>query len=239
MGAGQTTLYINLLNTYQTSSRNMWLRSICLTETDKLLIAAGYENGTIDLFDITSNEAQIVKSFKSHRSKVNVLRFSPWHLSQPQHLQRHPLILVSLSEEICFWDVMHALNNPIDRTQLRNSQRFNRRSSQCTSIDLNGNTNDKKPLPTGNFLHPNGTQCVSNGHTTSNGAATANSNWSNPWMGKCGSSQKPELLASIKLVGSSAEKIFINNTFTQFITVDNEGEIYHLKTLDFQSDAIS
>lgn len=239
MDAGQTTPTINLLNTFQTKSQNTWIRSICLTETDKLLVAVGYDNGTIELFDVIGDEAQTVQNFQSHRNKVNVLHFSPWHLSQPQHIQREPLILVSLSEEICFWNVTHALNNPIERaSSQRNSQRFNRRSSQSAAIDLNGNTNQKS---NGNFLHPNGTPYISNGHNTSNGGAIAcvNDNWTNPWIGKCGSTQKPELLSCIKFVGSSAEKVFINKSFTKFITVDNEGEIYYLKTIDFRSDAIS
>lgn len=50
----------------------------------------------------------------------------------------------------------------------------------------------------------------------------------NPWYGKSGASDKPELLSCIKLVGSSAEKIFTNRKFTKFITIDNEGEIYYL-----------
>lgn len=214
----------------------MWLRSICVTETDKLLIAVGYENGNIDLFNVTNDEAILVKTFASHRSKVNVLRFSPWHLMQTQLTDNQPIILVSLSEEICFWNVTHALNNPIERTKLRNSQRFNRRSYGA-AIDLNGNS-DEKINSNGNFLHPNDAQLVSNGHKNNNGFASY-SNWSNPWTGKCGSTLKPELLSCIKFVGSSAEKIFINESFTKFITVDNEGEIYFLKTLNFQSGVIS
>lgn len=239
MGPGKAAPTILLLNTFQTQSRDLWLRSICLTETDRLLIAVGYETGPIDLFDVTGDEAQLVKRFRSHRLSVKVLRFSAWHLAQPQHAHRQPLILVSLSEEICFWDINHALNNPIERTQLRTSQRFNRPKS---STDLNGNSS-QLANSNGQFLHPNGpAACVGNGHSGSNGAAVAvpfNKDWPNPWAGKCGSAEKPELLCCIKFVGSSAEKIFINQSFTKFITVDNEGEIYYLKTLDFQSDAIS
>lgn len=243
MDSNKTTPNITLLNTFQTHSRDLWLRTICLTETDKLLVAVGYENGSVDLFDVSGNDAEIVKRLKSHRSSVKVLRFSSWHLSLPQHSHQQPLILISLSEEICFWDITHALNNPIERTPLRTSQRFNRPK---TNTDLNGNSNHLANS-NGQFLHPNSPSVsISNGHNASNGgnsatgAAVPNKHSPNPWLGKCGSTQKPELLCCIKFVGSSsAEKIFINKSFTQFITVDNEGEIYYLKTLDFQSDAIS
>lgn len=51
----------------------------------------------------------------------------------------------------------------------------------------------------------------------------------NPWTGKLGPTEKPELLACIQLIGNSAEQIFTNTNFTKFITIDAEGEVYYLQ----------
>lgn len=248
---------INKISTYETKSKES-LTSICLTEFDRLLVAIGYKNGAIDLFDIQGNVEQKLTTFYSHKNKVNVLRFSSWHFShEPNKQHKEQIILVSLSEEICFWNITYALNNPIERTQLRLSQRFNKRLSTNTpsTNSMNGNSNEifiangnaentQHNNHNNNNYHNSGNDM--NGNSTiptknmeneigSNSVNSINKlKFSNPWIGKCGAAKKPELLSCIKFVGSSAEKIFINKTFTKFITVDNEGEIYYLKTLDFR-----
>lgn len=63
-------------------------------------------------------------------------------------------------------------------------------------------------------------------------------NESNPWRKKTGASEKPELLACIKLVAKSAKKIICNDEFTRFVTIDNEGNVYHLRMItdSFESE---
>lgn len=61
-------------------------------------------------------------------------------------------------------------------------------------------------------------------------------NGPNPWRRKIGSSDKPELLSCIKLVAKSAKRIICNNEFTRFVTIDNEGNIYHLRMISESSD---
>uniref|UniRef100_A0A1B0CU03 APAF-1 helical domain-containing protein n=1 Tax=Lutzomyia longipalpis TaxID=7200 RepID=A0A1B0CU03_LUTLO len=54
----------------------------------------------------------------------------------------------------------------------------------------------------------------------------------NPWDGKCGASEKPELLSCIKFAGNSAAKVIRDGDFVKFLTIDNEGEIYVLSLSD-------
>lgn len=66
---------------------------------------------------------------------------------------------------------------------------------------------------------------------------TLNESHTNPWHGKTGSSDKPELLSCIKLVAKSAKRIIYNEDFTRFVTIDNEGNVYHLRLIDETSDS--
>lgn len=212
------------------------IKSIALTETsDGLICAAGFRNGSIELY----KNSIILKQLHSHKSSVNALQFSSYH--HESYANDVPIILCSLSSEICFWDIVSILNNPMERTQQqRSSQRFNRQSKlpfyqRNGNIETNGNTlqvtrriNDIQL----NNNHSNGKHATK----TFNGNEIFDEN---PWIGKCGPSKKPELLACIKFVGSSAQKVFINKHFTTFITIDNEGEIYYLRTLDFIDDETS
>lgn len=52
---------------------------------------------------------------------------------------------------------------------------------------------------------------------------------SNPWSGKLGPTEKPELLSCIQLIGTAAEQIFVDEKFTKFVTIDDEGEVYYLE----------
>lgn len=56
------------------------------------------------------------------------------------------------------------------------------------------------------------------------------------WSNKTGSPTKPELLSCIKFLGKNAEKVVVDEKFTCFVTIDSEGNIYHLRLIDQQSD---
>lgn len=124
--------------------------------------------------------------------------FSPW-----SSVSKLPLILASISDQICFWNITLIVNNPIENGALRRSQRFDRKAS-VRSI-----TEKMQELTPSN----------GNGYTVR----------TNPWTGKLGPTEKPELLACIQLIGNSAEQIFTNKSFTKFVTIDDEGEVYYLE----------
>ncbi|KAG5680980.1 hypothetical protein PVAND_010454 [Polypedilum vanderplanki] len=117
------------------------------------------------------------------------------------------LILLSLSESIIFWNVTHILNNRggIKRSNSTPSRISARFKSPLKIVSLNTNLeNSLKKL------------------------TLKERNWSN----KTGSFDKRELLSCIKFIGKSAKKVVINDEFTRFVTIDNEGNVYHLRLID-------
>lgn len=126
--------------------------------------------------------------------------FSPW-----TSVSTLPIILASISDKICFWNISYIVNNPIENGALRRSQRFDRKASVRSITEK---MQELKPI------NGNGNGCTS---------AT------NPWTGKLGPTEKPELLACIQLIGNSADQFFSNKNFTKFVTIDDEGEVYYLQ----------
>lgn len=132
------------------------------------------------------------------------LHFSPW--TDPND----PLILLSLSESVIFWDIRSIQNNLMDRrsdseSRVRVSYRFKSPFKQLTPTSA-----DSKLLT---------------------GTENLSLNDSNPWRKKTGASDKRELLSCIKLVAKSAKRIIFNEDFTRFVTIDNEGNVYHLRMI--------
>lgn len=226
---------IELLTAFKPET-NSKMKSISLIEAEIILLAIGFENGIIDLYDITLDDVKILEKLESHTKCVESLHFSGWH-TDPSNAPGTPIILVSLSSEICFWNITHILNNPMERSSNRKSARFDRhgpfkkRNENYRNSNANGNahhhlTVNKElnglSLNSQNHFEPLANDQISNG----------NASLENPWIGKCGSSEKSQLLSCIKFVGSSTKKIFINKSFTKFITIDNEGEVYYLRAMD-------
>lgn len=206
-----------------------------LIEAEKLLIAIGFENGIINLYDIILNEVKILEKLESHTKCVESLYFSRWH-KDPSNAPGTPIILVSLSSEICFWNITHILNNPMKRSSNRKSARFDRhkpfskRNENNRNSNTNGNTNHltiNKELYDLSLYSQNHSETLAN-----NKILNGNELPANPWIGKFGLLEKPQLLSCIKFVGSSTKKTFINKSFTKFITIDNEGEVYYLRAMD-------
>lgn len=145
-----------------------------------------------------------LQQLESHKHPVASLVFSPW--TEPNE----PLILLSLSDSVVFWNIRSIQNNPLDSKKkempgkVRVSQRF------------------KSPLK----IIP--TETINNLLAPTRGMSR---NESNPWRNKTGSAEKPELLSCIKLVAKSAKRIIWNDDFTRFVTIDNEGNIYHLRMI--------
>ena len=150
----------------------------------------------------------LLQKLISHKRPVMKLQFSPWTQSND------PLILLSLSESVNFWNIRSIQNNPLNLKEKESSSRVSQRFKSPMKI-----------FPT--LLD---TLMSETNNLTLNGTSA------NPWRGKTGSSDKPELLSCIKLVAKSAKRIIYNEDFTRFVTIDNEGNIYHLRLIDEASD---
>lgn len=236
------------------------MASLAYTANDKSILAVGYKSGLIEVYDCHKDKIQLLQKLVSHEEMIYSLKFSPL-------MDNQTLILLSMSEVLCFWNITHILNNPLDGGNVRRSQRFNRRRSKSSVTSAN----DLSPSPSSNDITANGngggtTHLTINGYSSTNGNTNGHSNDiispisqlnqsfsnlcldaihshvivpsngnSSPWTGKMGASTKPELLSCIKFIGNSAEKIFVNETFSKFITIDSEGEIYYMD-VNFHDD---
>lgn len=232
--------------------------------------AIGYENGQIDLYEKSSSLYEYRNSLNANKKTVNDLLFSPLCNNNNNPLTINPLngksngnshktvdtmpvILVSVAEHICFWNVSYAINNPMDQSdgaikKRRESQRFTVQHFSQDSldsadglIDNNGNghcsngggasgssissSSDELSI----FTNGNGNVHSSASNNNNN---NSNNEKSNIWSGKYGASTKPELLSCIKFVGNSAKYVYANDSFTRFITIDDEGEIYDFNIVD-------
>lgn len=172
------------------------ITSIKLTQAREYF-AIGCESGSIELYSFA--RLQYLNTLQSNKNTpINDMVFSPWTSGLTI-----PIILASVSDQICFWNVSYVVNNPIENGALRRSQRFDRKASVRSITEK---MQELKPI--------NG-----NGHNI----------LANPWTGKLGPTEKPELLSCIQLIGNSADQIFTNKMFTKFVTIDDEGEVYYLQ----------
>ncbi|XP_037951476.1 uncharacterized protein LOC119682184 [Teleopsis dalmanni] len=166
----------------------------CLvTSKDTNFIALGLNTGDIEVYKVTNNKTyELLSKLETHKNCIYDMKFSPYGD-----------MLVSCSEQLCFWSIKHIINNPLMKTQKRRSSRFtSQRSSDVEEVDAMRMDLFKRELT------------------------------ESPWANKQGSSDKPELLACIRFSGKKANKLFTNADFTEFQTIDDEGVYYHLKLLD-------
>lgn len=140
--------------------------------------------------------------------EINNLYFSPW--DSPND----PLILLSVSNSLNFWNIKAVQNN--------SSLEISRKVS--TSNKLRVSSRFRSPLKMSSPLSVDDTL-----KATTQNLSLHNSN---PWSNKTGSSEKPELLSCHTLIGKSAKKVIFNDDFDKFLTIDNEGNIYYLRLLD-------
>lgn len=140
------------------------------------------------------------------------LQFSPWTEAHD------PLILLSLSESVIFWNIRAIQNNPMDI----------KRKDVATGVRVRVSQRFKSPLK---IIPTTDTRLL-----TATDNLTLYDTQPNPWRRKAGSSEKPELLSCIKLVAKSAKRIIFNEDFTRFATIDNEGNVYHLRMMGESAD---
>lgn len=147
----------------------------------------------------------------SRVKEINNLYFSPWESPND------PIILLSVSNSLNFWNIKAVQNN--------NSLEVSRKMS--TSNKLRVSSRFRSPLKLSNLpvddMMAVATQQISLID-------------SNPWSNKTGPLDKPELLSSHKLIGKSAKKVIFNDEFEKFVTIDNEGNIYYLRLIKNSSN---
>lgn len=164
------------------------------------------------------SDLQLLQILHSHKQPIKQLVFSPWSIDDGNN----PIVLVSLAEQMCFWNIKYVVNNPMDAVKASNGLR---RSSKRFSRDFG-----KFP---GNGKIANN----DNGGIETNGAKPSlAATHIDFWNDKTGASDKRELLACIKFVGNIATKLVTNAEFNTFITIDNEGDIYALATRPNEED---
>lgn len=144
-----------------------------------------------------------IQRLESHKRPIMNLKFSPW--TEPYD----PLILLSLSESIVFWNIRSIQNSSLNSKKTETPGRRVRVSQRF-----------KSPLKIA-ALDPNFLSATEN----------LTLKEVNPWSKKTGAADKPELLSCIKLVAKSAKRIICNDEFNRFVTIDNEGNIYHLRLI--------
>lgn len=154
----------------------------------------------------------LLQKLDSHKRPVMNLQFSPWN--DPND----PLVLLSLSESVVFWNIRSIQNNPMDL----------KRKDVSTTGRVRVSQRFKSPLK----IFP----ATDSKLLTATDNMSLNDTQSNPWRRKTGPSEKPELLSCTKLVAKSAKRIIFNDDFTRFVTIDNEGNIYHLRIISETAD---
>lgn len=147
-----------------------------------------------------------IATLESHKRPIMNLMFSPWLENEG------PSILLSVSESINFWNIAHIQNN-------RNMKRIET-DSKRTRVSQRFKSPIKIFQEPENILEP-----LKNLNLTKT-----------IWSHKTGPQDKPELLSCIKFIGKSAKKVVVNDEFTHFITIDNEGNVYNLKLTDQSND---
>lgn len=148
----------------------------------------------------------------SHKRAVMNLQFSPW--TAPND----PLILLSLAESIGFWNIRSIQNNSFERARkesLTPSKPSSRRNVSQRFRPF------KSPQQPSTYDEPDLVAALN--HVSLDKPSA--------WSKKTGSMEKPALLSCIKLLAKSAKRIVHNEDFTRFVTIDNEGNIYHLRLI--------
>ena len=116
-----------------------------------------------------------------------------------------PVILVSVADQIGWWDISRlSTSSCTQRRRISSGQKRRRRSgdSPKLALKLDKNISESK------------TECLAD-----------------EWLGKEGPVGKTELLGCVKLIGRQAEKISASNDFSAFATVDADGIVYLMKVL--------
>ena len=237
----------DLIITCLTASNNAKLFAIGLDINPNSVPNGLRSRGDIEVFKLNDDyKEQLLYCLKSHVCRVHDMLFSPYND-----------VLVSISEQICFWNINHILNNPLDTgNKKRHSSRFTSQKSaeevdfKVTSPQerrdrfLNLHPATKHSISFDNLkLSANNnndslqqSMCSDDLNDNVFGGSVEKLDTSN-WSYLQGPSDKPELFSCLKLDGNEARKIFSNKNFNEFYTIDDEGVYYNLKLLKPSSAA--
>lgn len=197
--------------------------------------------GDINVYKLNNTDdkftADKIFCLKSHTSPVHDLHFSP-----------QADVLVSVSGQICFWNISYVLNNPLTaNTKKRHSSRFSsQRSAEevdathvltrnrnmkavfrsemkksfCKSLSLQASSFDSDGNSDGEVFESEVKQMQQQQQTEESF-----------WQYLTGPEDKAELLSCYKLDGNEAMQLFANHDFSQFYTIDDEGVYYNLNII--------
>ncbi|EDW74440.1 uncharacterized protein Dwil_GK21917 [Drosophila willistoni] len=190
---------------------------------DASLLALGFRNGNIEVFSFgKDNKIQLIYSItEGHNELIRQLQFSPCNL-----------VLVSCSEQLCFWSMAYMRNNQVksDSTHRRSQRHKSYYKNRVDAVDASpfASAKDTDEYPS----------CFKTSSSRPNQLQSVVQTESSLWLDKRGSSTMPELLACVKFVGNAARKFFTDEAFTQFFIIDDEGVYYHLKMLETNSSQL-
>ncbi|XP_021710103.1 uncharacterized protein LOC5567237 isoform X1 [Aedes aegypti] len=188
--------------------------SSCALSAQGELLSIGYKRGAIEVYN--TEERKLIATLESHKYEVASLYFSPWQDPNSPH------ILVSIGEQIVFWNLDYVINNPrLDSNDFkRRSNRYKSRPSITSpAMDIRSSFGSRS----------SGLSSPLAGSPARNGSFTFDIDEASlQWLSKVGPSSKSQLLSCIKLIGS-AKKLMINRDFNKFFTIDDEGYLYYLR----------
>ncbi|XP_073844584.1 death-associated APAF1-related killer [Musca autumnalis] len=172
---------------------------------------------------------------KSHVKPVYDMHFSP-----------HCDVLISISEQICFWNITFVLNNPLTaNNKKRHSSRFSSQrsaeevdatphagSARTRNLHMILNNEMKKSFARSFSLQASfDSEMASDSEVFETVAEQQQKHCQKEesfWQYLTGPEDKPELLSCYKLDGNEALQLFTNHDFSQIYTIDDEGVYYNL-----------
>lgn len=232
--------------------KDVKITCLCASDNGKLL-AIGLDSvtknglrsrGDIEIFKINDDyKAQLIYCLKSHIRPINDLLFSP-----------QGDVLVSVAEQICFWNINYVLNNPLDMgNRKRHSSRFTSQKS-AEEVDFKADycphqrrdrflNLEQRIFASLESSHKVGTSSKSNNNSMEQSmnsddlnddsvfGGSVDKSDESMWSCLTGPCDKPELLSCLKLDGNEAKQIFANKNFNEFYTIDDEGVYYNLERI--------
>ncbi|PSN50314.1 hypothetical protein C0J52_10118 [Blattella germanica] len=166
----------------------------------KLLSCA--QDGSVKIWDVVNGK--VLGTLQLHKTWVRDLMFAPSSLICEGSVAPAPIILVSVADQICWWDIGR-ICTPTARRRMSSGRRRRKRSGESPKLTLRPFESDVN-------------------------SSSKHDNLVDAWSGKEGRKDKSELLGCVRLIGGST-KISASKDFSAFATVDASGIVYLMKIL--------